>query len=168
MTDFWEEDLERARRFRAPMQALQKIDAARSMADGAIDGVCIYFALECRSGSVKIGVTENLKRRLAAIRTNSPHEIVLLAQIPGDERLETYVHDSLSACHIRGEWYRFTPEMFSIIETLRAGAPVLSEEEQILAKKAIDTWAEPLTKKPNRKRLRDGMPRALRNLLRND
>lgn len=135
------------------MHALIKTDAGKSMVERA-DGSCVvYFVQErsCENGAVKIGVTKKLKNRTYTLRVNSPHEMVVLAHVPGDERLEKYLHDLFSDTCIRGEWFRPTPELIACIEELKKGPPVLSDSERLLVEEAIGIWAQPFAEPRNRK-----------------
>lgn len=58
----------------------------------------------------KIGQSITPKKRLAAMRTTSPSELVLLHVIATDDMdtLETRLHSKFSKKNIRGEWFRLT------------------------------------------------------------
>jgi hypothetical protein len=141
----------RAEHYVVTLRALLKADAERSMTETGADGSCVvYFVQEGGGGAIKIGVTKNLKSRLATLRVNAPREMNVLAHVPGDERLETYLHDRFRGSHIRGEWYRSTPELFACIEELKTGPPVLSDSERLLVEEASKTWARPFAERPKR------------------
>jgi hypothetical protein len=151
MSDVFDEADRRAEHQNAAVCALRKEDAKRSMV-AAADGSCVvYFIQESGIGAVKIGVTKKLKSRLHMLRVNSPHEMVVLAHVPGDERLERYLHDRFCDSCIRGEWFRPTPELFACIGELKAGPLVLSESERLLVEEVSKIWVAPFAVPRNRK-----------------
>lgn len=142
----------RAEHGAAAMYALRKEDAKRSMIERETNGGCVvYFVQELSTGAVKIGVTGNLKSRFYMLRVNSPHEMVVLAHVPGDERLERYLHDRFCDSCIRGEWFRLTPELLACIEELKKGPPVISDAERLLIEEVSKTWVAPFAVPRNRK-----------------
>jgi hypothetical protein len=135
--------------------ALSKASAEQSIAESKADGSCVvYFVQEGGSGAIKIGATGNIKNRLDMLRVNSPHEMNLVASVPGDERLEKYLHTRFKDSNVRGEWFRPTSKLFECIEELKQGRFLLSDEERLLVKEGANTWAEPFAPRPNRKKIR--------------
>jgi hypothetical protein len=133
---------------------LLKANAERSMSD-AKDGSCVvYFVQESGMGAIKIGATGNLKHRIDILRVSSPYEMRVLAQVPGDERLEKYVHHCFHSFRIRGEWYRSTPELLACIEELKEGRPLLSDFERSQVEALSKAWAAPFDERPKRKKPR--------------
>ena len=127
------------------------------------DSCVVYFVQEGSAlRAVKIGVSGNMKVRLAMLQTNSPHDAILLATVPGDERLEEYLHDLFRESNIRGEWFAPTAKLFDYIEVLKREGLVLSEEEQLFVQEAVESWAEPFAKRPKRKRTRGGYSELIR------
>jgi len=147
------EDDARAKYYIASARALLKADAERSMIEIEADRSCVvYFIQESAIGAIKIGATGNLKRRLDMLRVHSPHEVSVLACVPGDERLEKYLHDRFRSSRIRGEWYRATPELFVCIEELKVRRPLLSDSEHAFVEEAGKTFAQPFAERPRRKK----------------
>lgn len=84
-------------------------------------GVFVYFAVAPVAGRVKIGVTDNLKNRMSAIRTNCPESGVYIfgfIKLDGTRAMkaEEYFHNRLSQYHSHGEWYIFDPWVESYLE----------------------------------------------------
>lgn len=78
--------------------------------------MAIYFI---RQGKfVKIGHAVNVKGRLADVQTASPLPVVLLGVINTNHshRLEGILHHKFREYHQRGEWYRLTPALLTLIE----------------------------------------------------
>lgn len=77
----------------------------------------VYFV---QSGSaVKIGVTEDIDKRLAALQTGTPAPICLLATIPGNKTTESQLHKRFAADHIHYEWFRLSPELLQYIGSVQ-------------------------------------------------
>lgn len=74
----------------------------------------VYF-IEC-AGRIKIGTTKNLKSRLSALHTSSPGEIVVIATIPGDRRIERLLHAKLAAHRVKLEWFNDCVEVRAAID----------------------------------------------------
>ena len=60
-------------------------------------------------GPVKIGVTKNLKERLASLQTGNPSTLAIYASFEMPEPLcrqvERELHDGLQECRLNGEWF---------------------------------------------------------------
>jgi hypothetical protein len=92
----------------------------------------VYFAQPGDELVVKIGIAVDLAQRLTCIQTYHHREVRLLGAIDmrrahGDGRgsrvdywklareKEREIHFQLSANHLRGEWFRLTPQLISFI-----------------------------------------------------
>jgi hypothetical protein len=91
-------------------------------------GQVVYFCR--REGFIKIGVTKDVGKRMAAIgkggqmppgMTVGPVE--LLATTPGGYQLESRLHDRFAHLRIpRTEWFRVAPELLRLVERYRRRA----------------------------------------------
>jgi hypothetical protein len=63
------------------------------------------------TGPVKIGITNNMRHRLAAINNVCPEKVRCLAAFPGWTLEERFVHDRHAAARLNGEWFERTPEI---------------------------------------------------------
>lgn len=71
-------------------------------------GKWLYLMLCREANSVKIGIADNAKSRLAYIQCGCPLDVELMAIVPGGGRaLEKRLHRVFSKYHMRGEWYRY-------------------------------------------------------------
>lgn len=60
-----------------------------------------------RSGDfIKVGVTDDLKRRFRGLQATNPFDLELVASFPGDLDLERYIHRYFVADRHRFEWFR--------------------------------------------------------------
>jgi len=65
----------------------------------------IYFIQAVTGGPIKIGIAENVKKRLHSHQTSSHVELVLLAHRPGTRSDEWRLHQKLATHRVRGEWF---------------------------------------------------------------
>lgn len=69
----------------------------------------VYF-LEC-DGKIKIGVTRNLKQRMASLKTAASSKIELIAAVEGGADVERALHRKLQPHRLEGEWFRDCAEV---------------------------------------------------------
>lgn len=74
----------------------------------------VYFARDLATGHIKIGFSHNLHTRLGLLRRDHP-ELVLIATIPGDRRVEEGFHALLLASHVVGEWFRADEAVLAVV-----------------------------------------------------
>lgn len=64
------------------------------------------YAIQCvENGLIKLGVSNDPKRRLVALSCQSPVEMVLLASRPGGYQMEKELHKRFAEHRRRGEWF---------------------------------------------------------------
>lgn len=80
----------------------------------------VYFIKSARSNAVKIGVADNVKTRMRALQNATPDRLILLAEMPGDERYERQLHVLFAEYRIRGEWFRCEGKLAVFIAALPA------------------------------------------------
>jgi hypothetical protein len=81
----------------------------------------IYF-IEA-AGAVKIGRSNNPKRRLQMIATGSPVACSIIGVMSGDASEERDLHDRFSKYRVRREWFELSPEVKSFIAQNTAVLP---------------------------------------------
>ena len=84
----------------------------------------VYFIEAPAVGVIKIGITDNIGRRLRALECQSPAPLVLLHSFDGTARQESALHTRFLADRTHGEWFRATDVLLSLIEQLRHSTPV--------------------------------------------
>lgn len=67
---------------------------------------------------VKIGTTTDLPKRISALRLASPVELKVIATIPGNAKKEAELHKRFAAYRKHGEWFVFSDEIKSFVESL--------------------------------------------------
>lgn len=81
----------------------------------------VYFAQAFSGGPIKIGYTEDLKGRLAALNTSSAEPVEFVGVIPGKRSTERGFHDIFADGRLNGEWFsEDTPGLGEMIEVLTA------------------------------------------------
>jgi hypothetical protein len=73
----------------------------------------VYFILV--GDKVKIGYSARPLNRLRALQTSHPDKLHILATIPGSQKTEGRLHERFDRYKVRGEWFRFTPEIRGFI-----------------------------------------------------
>lgn len=69
----------------------------------------IYFIQETGlfRSRIKIGFTDNIKDRLAALRGGSPSVLKLVLGLPGDTKTELVYHERFAKYRLHREWFRY-------------------------------------------------------------
>lgn len=75
----------------------------------------VYFVTPSRSRRVKIGVTTNLKARLARLQATNHVPLELLLALPGDQVLEGRLHNRFRDDRMHGEWFKFSDRIKQFI-----------------------------------------------------
>lgn len=65
----------------------------------------VYFIRHGDDGPIKVGVAKDATKRRALLQCGNPVELHLLRTVPGDDRLERFLHHRLEAWKVRGEWF---------------------------------------------------------------
>lgn len=76
----------------------------------------VYF-IRCME-FVKIGSSENPKRRLASLGTMNPFDCTLLGIVEGGSILEFEIHEALAPHRHRGEWFHASPDVLALVDRL--------------------------------------------------
>ena len=69
----------------------------------------------------------DIKKRLSSLQTGYPDDLVLLAKLPGDETIESEIHNLFGYCRLRGEWFSPDNELLKLIEKIKDERVKLSE-----------------------------------------
>ena len=80
----------------------------------------VYFIQAKESRAVKIGWTkEQLRGRLSACQTGSHEELELVAYFSGSMQDEKRMHDYFASDRLRGEWFRWSDDLATMIAACR-------------------------------------------------
>ncbi len=63
------------------------------------------YALRDPDGLVKIGYTEDLRRRISELQTGNPRPLLLLGHRPGTQVDERQIHHDHADDRVAGEWF---------------------------------------------------------------
>lgn len=80
-------------------------------------GSVIYFIQCGDNGPIKIGLSENVKKRLGALQAANPYQLHLLGVMDGDAAEERMLHVRFGLFRVRGEWYRSHQRLRRFIDT---------------------------------------------------
>lgn len=78
----------------------------------------VYFIKHGRRMVVKIGVSNNVDKRLSALTTSSGERLTCLATIEGGYGLEKALHRQFAKYRIKGEWFKLEGELAAYIKSL--------------------------------------------------
>jgi hypothetical protein len=104
----------------------------------------VYF-LRAGRGAVKIGLSKNVDARITELQNGNAGRLRVLRTIEGTARTENLAHKAFAQHHIRGEWFRYTPEMLTWTEPM-VTAPKLKQPRRHGADVAPGPETELLTK----------------------
>jgi hypothetical protein len=75
----------------------------------------IYFIQNTDTKHIKIGYSDNIRRRLSELQITSPHELTILTICEGGIEVEKELHDKFNNHYVRGEWFSPSEELISYI-----------------------------------------------------
>jgi hypothetical protein len=89
----------------------------------------VYVIGAPASNTVKIGVTNDLRRRLREIQYMSPVKLAILWSCPGGSALEKALHAHFADRRSHGEWFDFDHDPTGAVRTAIESALVIVPEE---------------------------------------
>lgn len=76
----------------------------------------VYFVQSGgRDGPIKIGVTSNVKARVASLQTAHPEPLKVRLVVSGTQETERRFHRKFAALRMNGEWFRADPPLMRFI-----------------------------------------------------
>lgn len=71
----------------------------------------VVYLLECE-GFYKIGITDDVRKRLSQIQTSTPFNVKLIHSIPLANAwlLEKHLHERFAKKRVRGEWFKLSSD----------------------------------------------------------
>lgn len=78
----------------------------------------VYFLRSEHGGPVKIGISDDLAKRLVNIQSSRPDKVIVLAQAPGTVEDERSIHARFWHLHESGEWFQATDELLAYIKSV--------------------------------------------------
>lgn len=74
----------------------------------------MYFVQQGHDGPIKIGWAGNPGARLRELAVGNPMDLHLVGALPGSVAAERAAQSRFADSHIRGEWFRPTPELLAV------------------------------------------------------
>ena len=81
--------------------------------------MAVYFLYAKKARRIKIGYSDNPKKRICSIQTASPESLILLAVLGGKRELEQAIHLRFHYLRESGEWFKAEDELFEWIHAVR-------------------------------------------------
>ena len=81
-------------------------------------GMSFVYFIQAESGPIKIGFSLDVRRRHRALQQAHFEKLTVLGYIIGTEELEKSLKVSMRSNQIRGEWFRPTSEVLSLVSTM--------------------------------------------------
>jgi len=78
----------------------------------------IYFVLCKEAQVVKIGISNDVKKRLDSLQTAKTFKLELLKFTEGDRNLEQKIHEQFKHLRVNGEWFSYSEELSKFIDNL--------------------------------------------------
>jgi hypothetical protein len=108
---------------------LRRRDQIRAGLDPSARATVIYFLQSEHGGSIKIGRSDDLAKRLVGLQTSRPDKLVVLASAPGTLAQESELHAMFAQVREKGEWFSPTPELMAYVKNVaKSGAIVTSRD----------------------------------------
>jgi hypothetical protein len=79
----------------------------------------VYFIQGESGGPIKIGYSDDVVKRLKGLQTGYPDNLKILFAYPGNQDDEKSIHEMLNSDRLRGEWFKPTETLFSVIDVLQ-------------------------------------------------
>lgn len=73
---------------------------------GRLPSSKVYLVRGELTGLYKIGIANDVSRRLAELQSGSPDDLRLVSKIDGGRAVEQQLHRRFAALRVRGEWFR--------------------------------------------------------------
>jgi hypothetical protein len=76
----------------------------------------VYFVQAPANGKIKIGTTQDPRRRLVDLMKGSPVPLEPLGVVRGGINVERQLHVRFGHCHSHGEWFEGSTDLLAYIE----------------------------------------------------
>lgn len=85
-------------------------EAAKNVGDG-----CLYFLANLRAESVKVGYTNNLKKRVDVLQTGNHDRLEVVGYFSAPRQVEKVIHSIFKESQIVNEWFEYDAKLDSFI-----------------------------------------------------
>jgi hypothetical protein len=114
-----------------------KLRAALLKKDLDSNGNVLLYAV-LNSNCIKIGITKDIRRRFAQLKSCSPFPVSLLGFVRCHRQMEARLHALLKADRIHGEWFKATDAVLLVAACISKGK---SEDLEILLAEPVSEVA---------------------------
>lgn len=80
----------------------------------------IYFIQNHNTKFIKIGTTNDFKKRLDKFKTYNPEPLIVLGTIPGSYKLEKLIHNLFIKYKFNREWFYNNPQLIEFINEIKS------------------------------------------------
>jgi hypothetical protein len=80
----------------------------------------VYFIEAGKGGDIKIGVANDVDRRMRSLQSATTKTLRLIVAIPGDQADERGLHRRFNHERLNGEWFKSRGDVRSFVDTLLA------------------------------------------------
>ena len=94
-----------------------RVLASRELRPAQVDCRTVYY-IRSASGLIKIGIADDVGKRLATLQTGNAELLTIVATEPGGRARELELHDRFHFARIRGEWFRPDPRLLQHIDSI--------------------------------------------------
>ena len=109
------------------------VETPKSILEYEIDKY-VYFIITEHKDRVKIGISNDPKRRLEEVQKYIPYKLILLFYTEGNRVIEQRLHEIFEKDHVQHEWFKFSQEIQELINKLEQ----IDKQIDILRKEKID------------------------------
>lgn len=89
---------------------------------GKVVNRTVYF-VQTESGPIKIGIAQDVQKRLRGLQVSTPDKLTLLCTAPGGVQAEAKLHRRFASYRLRGEWFAAHPDILAEVERIKSEYP---------------------------------------------
>lgn len=78
----------------------------------------VYFIVARKAGTVKVGFSANLRKRMIDLQTSASEPLAMAFSCAGDRELERALHAFLAPHVVSGEWFRYGAHIHDLIDEM--------------------------------------------------
>lgn len=97
---------------------IEAIEEAKPKAPPEPIGTSDLYFIQSAAGPIKIGVSNNVAKRLKGLQTSNPHKLTVLAIVRGGALMEFEYHQRFADHRLEGEWFDPHPDILAEIARL--------------------------------------------------
>ena len=83
-----------------------------------VEGILTIYFVRAEKGLIKIGITNDIKKRFGTLQAISPIKLTLLATLSGGLAKEHLLHERFGSLRAHGEWFHPGEKLLQFIEEL--------------------------------------------------